>query len=1036
MTARPRILHLEDDPSDAQLVAGLLQQDGVDADLRWVDRRSTFEAALEEPWDLILADFALPGVTHLEALELAQARQPGTPFIYLSGTFGEEMAVAALQHGATDYLLKERLDRLGSAVSRALEISKNRAEAAAMVESLRASEARYRRIVETAEEGIWSLDAEARTSFVNPKMAKMLGYSVEEMIGLALTDFMDEEGKALTQANQRLLLQGIAEQHDLKFRRKDGTDLWAWVVTNSTHDASGRTIGALAMVTDVTERRQAGMKLAASESRLRAIINTEPECVKLLAPDGSLLEINPAGLRMLEADRFEQIEKHCIYPLVVEEHRQAFKELNEKVFAGKSGILEFQIIGLKGGRRWLETHASPLRDAVGQVTAALGITRDITEQKRAEQELRYQNELYQMVQRATNDLIWDWDLATNAVVWSDTMLAMFGYALDERGPTIQWWQDNLHPDDRDRVLKGIHEAIDEGETAWSDKYRFQRKDGRYVQVLDRGYVVRDALGKATRMIGAMSDLSLHLRAEEALAANQAKSEFLATMSHEIRTPMIGMLGMVEILSHSQLDAEQRSALGVIQSSARSLLGIVGSILDFSKIEAGKLELEPQVVSLRRMVEEEFASCSGAASSKGLRMTCDIDPRIAEAHRADPVRFREILDNFLSNALKFTQHGTVGIRVEVLDSNAASQTLAFRVRDTGIGVSPENQTRLFQPFVQAESTTTRRFGGTGLGLSICLRLAQMMEGNITMESEVGKGTTMSFVAPFPVADLASLSGPAQPAAWEPREAPTREAAMAAGWLVLLVEDHPTNRVVLLRQLLLAGYQADAAEDGVMALEAWRQHRYGLVLTDIHMPRMDGYQLAMELRKAEALEGRARVPVLALTANALQGELDRCLAAGMDDCIIKPVSIPDLDAKLRQWLPEANKLGTRRTVDPSAKPSSAFAEVPPVDLAFLSGYSQGDRIGILEILQDFRDTTRADILALRSAAEGGKQDVVARQAHRIKGASAMVGALPMAKAAGILEEQAWPHGHNMDAAIAALEVAFAHLEHFANTEIQKG
>lgn len=529
----------------------------------------------------------------------------------------------------------------------------------------------------------------------------------------------------------------------------------------------------------------------------------------------------------------------------------------------------------------------------GQAAAAI-------DRKRAEQELRDQNDLFRLVQRATNDLVYVRDIATGALAWSDTLQAMFGYTPEEVVPTLAWRREHMHPEDRDRVVKGLEEVLTQGGSSWSDKYRFLRKDGSYAQVLDRGYVVRDPAGRATRVVGAMSDLTMLMKAEEALAANQAKSDFLATMTHEIRTPMIGMLGMVEILSHSPLDGDQKRALGVIQSSAQSLLGIIGDILDFSKIEAGRLVLEPQVVSLRNIVEDAFSTFAAAAAGKGLELTCELDSRIAAAHRVDPVRFREIISNFLSNSLKFTLMGGVSLHAVVLEDIGARQTLAFRVKDTGIGVSAENQKRLFQPFVQAESNTTRRFGGSGLGLSICLRLAQMMGGSITMESAEGVGTTMSFVAPFPVESPPPADAPAS-TAWEPVEPPSREAALAAGRLLLLVEDHPTNRLVLKRQLHLAGYQTDTAEDGLQALEAMQHCRYGLVLTDIHMPRMDGYELALEIRNREARGGQARLPVLALTANAVKGELDRCLAAGMDDCIIKPVGIPELAEKLRQWLP---------------------------------------------------------------------------------------------------------------------------------------
>ncbi len=552
------------------------------------------------------------------------------------------------------------------------------------------------------------------------------------------------------------------------------------------------------------------------------------------------------------------------------------------------------------------------------------------------------------------------------------------------------------------------------------------------QTLEREVALRtEELQVATNKAGKL--------AEEARAANEAKSRFLANMSHEIRTPMIGMLGMAEVLSHTRLDEEQRLALDTIESSSRALLGIIGDILDFSKIEAGKLELEPKVVSFRRIVDEVFATHAGLGAQKGLAMTCTIDPDLGEAHFADSVRCKEILDNFLSNALKFTSVGSITMKVDVLDSDASSQSLAFQVQDTGIGVSKANQLPLFQPFVQAESSTTRQFGGTGLGLSICRSLARLMGGDITMESAEGTGTTMSFVAAFPRTEPASPGqepGEARKAAWVPVKPPSRGMAEARGCLILLVEDHPTNRAVLSRQLAMAGYQVDVAEDGLAALAALAKTRYGLLLTDIMMPRMDGYQLAQEVRENEATSGKPRLPILALTANALRGELERCRAAGMDDCIIKPVNIPDLDAKLRVWLPAA--AGLMEGAEPEM-PSEAPAELPfgsPVDLAVLASLSRGDRASSLEILRDFLDTTRSDLAGLRQAEAQGDLGEVARCSHRIKGACGMVGAGPMAGVAQTLETEARAgKGPMLAEALIAMDSAFAALDRFVAEEISR-
>src|SRR5688572_4587526 len=452
--------------------------------------------------------------------------------------------------------------------------------------------------------------------------------------------------------------------------------------------------------------------------------------------------------------------------------------------------------------------------------------------------------------------------------------------------------------------------------------------GRSIPALLAVSAIRGDDGELIGLLAVAADLSALKRLEHALRdsetrareANHAKSAFLASMSHEIRTPMIGVTGMVEILAHTRLDADQRRALNVIQSSAQSLLQIIGDILDFSKIEAGRLELSPAPVQLSKVMHSAVANFSGSASSKGLTLTCSIDERIGAAHHADGLRLRQIISNFLSNAIKFTDQGLVQAALELKrfhrpgtssnDGPLGSDELCFRITDTGIGISNEAQARLFQPFAQAEGDTTRRFGGTGLGLAICRRLAELMGGEVSMESVPGLGTSMRLVVKLPRAPLEDVEpdpvgadsiNALEASGFAPRQLPTVDEAERERSLILLVDDHPTNRLVIARQLALAGYASESAEDGEQGLEKWRSGRYALVLSDVHMPKLDGYQMARKLREEEARDSRTRTPVIALTASALKGEAERCLAAGMDDYMAKPVGIPALAAMLRRWLP---------------------------------------------------------------------------------------------------------------------------------------
>jgi PAS domain S-box-containing protein len=498
--------------------------------------------------------------------------------------------------------------------------------------------------------------------------------------------------------------------------------------------------------------------------------------------------------------------------------------------------------------------------------------------------------------------------------------------------------------------------------------------------------------------------ALAQRSTEVEAANRAKGTFLATMSHEIRTPLNGMLGMLELLGLSHLDPEQRETLAVVRESSRSLLRIIDDILDFSKIEAGKLEIRPEAVSIKRVIEDVQSIYSGNASSKGLVVRRTVDPRISPALWVDPVRLRQILNNFVSNAIKFTVEGSVELSAEWLGRAEGRDNLQFVVRDSGIGISKEDQQRLFQPFSQALGDR-RSSGGSGLGLVISRQLAQMMGGTITMESEPGQGTTISLVLSLPIVEAPQADAAAAPAAapaqGERRHAPAVAQAEAEGTLLLLVDDHPVNRMLLLRQVHTLGYAAEAAEDGVQALELWKSGRFGLVVTDCHMPHMDGYELARSIRRHEAERGRPRMPIIACTANALAGEADKCFAAGMDDVLVKPVELGPLSAKLDRWLPLPQVPTALAAPAGGAGPGTAPA-AGPIDPARLAKNCGEDAQMLAEVLAAFRRTCEEDSAALQQAVAARDAEEARRCAHRIGGASSMVGALGLAAACASVEQ----------------------------------
>jgi PAS domain S-box-containing protein len=502
--------------------------------------------------------------------------------------------------------------------------------------------------------------------------------------------------------------------------------------------------------------------------------------------------------------------------------------------------------------------------------------------------LKRSEERFDLAMQGANDGLWDWDVAADTVYFSPRWKAMIGYGVDEIGDTFNEWSERIHPEDLSEAMATITAYCQSDHSHYESIFRFRHKDGRYLWVLSRAVAVRDAQGKIVRLVGTHSDITANKLAEASLrqakeaaeAANRAKSEFLANVSHEIRTPMNGVLGMLNLAMDTQLDATQRDYIQTAHDSADALMAIINDILDFSKIEAGKLEIETHALRMSTLVSEVAELMRASAEAKGLAIVVELETGGVDDVVGDAGRIRQIVTNLLNNAIKFTERGRVCITASgrALGDGTAHWDIA--IVDTGIGISADRLPELFSRFTQADTSTTRRYGGTGLGLTISQRLTQLMGGDLTLRSTPGQGSEFGFALPLPAADPASAAAVEPvPDAAEPR----------ASLKILLAEDNRINQKVAISLLEKAGHQVHAVSSGEAAIEAIAaDERFDLVLMDMQMPDMDGLDATRRIRADEAAQGKRRLPIIALTANAFASDRERCLAAGMDDFLSKPLN----------------------------------------------------------------------------------------------------------------------------------------------------
>ncbi len=642
-------------------------------------------------------------------------------------------------------------------------------------------------------------------------------------------------------------------------------------------------------------------------------------------------------------------------------------------------------------------------------------------QLRDEELEQYRTHLEQLVTQRTARLTeaqriahlgnWEWDVATDTREWSDETYRIFGFTPQQFIANNAAFMQVVHPDDRQLVEGRIREAIELGHP-YNIDHRILRPDGSVRYVHEQAEMLRNENEQAVKMLGTVQDISerkliddeLILAKQSADKANQTKSDFLANMSHEIRTPMNAIIGMTHLCLKTELGHKQRDYIEKANQSAKTLMGIINDILDFSKIEANKLTLESHDFDLRATMAKLDSIVGHLAREKGLRFDTTIHPEVPGFLRGDELRLGQVLLNLAGNAVKFTADGAVTITVNLKNAEEKVVELELSVRDTGVGLSDEQMQRLFLPFSQADASTTRHYGGTGLGLVISKQLVEMMGGRIWAESAPGKGSIFRFTARFGHGEAFSPSTSASS-----EELATARARLS-GANILLVEDNPFNQQVAAELLEETGANVVLADNGREALTSLFKKRFDIVLMDVQMPEMDGYEATRIIRATSRLAGQK---VIAMTANAMAEDRERCLDSGMDDFISKPIDPDQMVLVLAKWLPERAGIkpeeelaadprsGKERRSSEDRRAAGGRIRDDVINLAILGHLVSDDPDRVRKFALKFLETARITLDEMDAAHTGGDLAALGGLGHKLKSSARTVGAMGFADLCQALE-----------------------------------
>jgi PAS domain S-box-containing protein len=738
--------------------------------------------------------------------------------------------------------------------------------------------------------GSWELDLKTNEVLWTEELYNMYGFDSKlppppytEHMKLFTPESWEQLSSSITLTKEK----GIPYELELKTLRKDGSQGYMWVRGEAEFDSKGHITHIKGIAQDITDRKIAAEKLRINEERWQFVIEGIGDGIWEWRPQEKKTFYSNRWLEMLgyKPEDITDSDKEWSSRIHPDDIAFTFAEISKNL-SGQTDSFnhEYRFRNKEGNYLWILNRGKVVeRNANGEAIRVVGSHSDISKLKQSEQLIKINEMRLSLAVKAGGIGIWDWDIVSDKLTWDDQMFDLYGVNKNEFINAYETWINVVYEADKQSTIDELQMAI-KGEKDYNTEFRIQKADRqiRYIKAL--ATVLRDNEGKAVRMIGTNWDITAEKEASaqiaarvEAEKANKAKSEFLANMSHEIRTPLNSVIGFTDLLKKTPLSIVQQQYVNSANTSGHALLGIINDILDFSKIEAGMMDLDITKADIVQLFEDSIDIVKFAAAEKNIELLLDIDPSMPRYADIDAIRLKQILANLLGNAVKFTLEGEVELKIKYQEVDVDNSKLSISVRDTGIGINKEQQAKLFKPFSQADSSTTRVFGGTGLGLVISQLIAQNMGSTINVESKEGVGTVFYF-------DLKTRM--------EDGDKP--DTSMIEGVKrCLIIDDNSNNRTIMKQMLLQWQIQSECCESGFEALKIIEQSEpFDLIICDNHMPYMSGIETIRMLKNKLKLSIEKQ-PVILLHSSLDNHQLEKeCLELGIRFRLSKPIKSNDL------------------------------------------------------------------------------------------------------------------------------------------------